>query len=160
MCIPLYGFWIMPAFNETRPVLAQAVAVELDKKEAFNKKFLDLQAQQEVLEAAGGKSEVIEAIPSQLAQEFLLLDLRRITQSAGFTTPGFTFSKGQDDLTNAAEMKATIAVEGDRSNLVKLLKLIEANERFMGLESLNFSTKPGTTLTNAALNIYTLAQEF
>jgi len=160
LCIPLYGFWNVPALNDTRPKLQKALNVELAKIETAKTNLANLNAQKKDLELAGAQEAITDTIPLVLEQEFLILDLRRITQSAGFTTPGFTFSKGQNQATGAVEMKVAMSVKGSRENLVKLLKLIETNERFLGLESLNFATEPNGNTTNATFNIYALAQSF
>ena len=155
-CIPLYGFWIMPVNNGTLPALRQAVKVEVQKKSKLDTNFAALKAQQTALQQEG-ETNSTEIIPTVLEQEYLLLDLRRITQGNGFSTSGFTFSKGQNEVTDAAEMRINFSATGRVTNLVNLLEAIEQNKKFLALETLSFS-ETNDNLINISLNLYALAQ--
>jgi len=161
LCVPLYGFWTMPYLSDTRPSLQQALKVEVVQKDRLGEQFSALKTQQKELAASGDEVTPTDRIPPEMEQEYLLLDLRRITQGAGFSSGGFSFKKGENSDTKAAEMNVTFAAQGNRSNLVALLEAIEANPRFMGLNSLTFgSVGTNQDLINLSLDIYALAQRF
>ena len=155
-CIPLYGFWIIPVNGSSVPALQQAVRVEMQKEAKLNTELSGLEAQQSALQQEG-ETQSIEIIPGVLEQEFLLLDLRRITQGNGFSTSGFSFSKGQNEATGAAQMNISFSATGRTENIVSLLAGIEQNKKFLGLESLSFS-EDNNGLVTVALNLYALAQ--
>ena len=158
-CIPLYGFWTMPYLSNERPTLQQSVQIELNKTERLGTRMSSLQSQQQELLAETEKP--TESIPVVLEQEYLLLDLRRITQGSGFSAQNFAFTKGQNVETDAAQVGISFSAEGNRSNLVKLLKSIESNKRFLGMEDLSFSTSGvSDQVINISLNLYALAQRF
>jgi len=115
-CIPLYGFWTVPYLSETRPALQQSVQVEKNKSEKLDTKIEALRSQQQELSGEGTKP--TESIPVVLEQEYLLLDLRRVTQGSGFSTQNFSFSKGQNVDTKSAQM--TISLVNISLNLYAL----------------------------------------
>lgn len=149
----------MPYLNDKRPALQKAITVEEDQRDELKKKMLALKNQQKELSTTD--SPPTEAVPVVLEQEYIIQDLRRITQGNGFSTTGFAFAKGQNPDTKSAQMTITFSAKGKKENLIKLLQSVESNERFLALKDLSLSasqTSPG--LINVNFNLYTLAQRF
>lgn len=158
-CVPLYGFWTMPYLNDKRPALQKAIAVEESQQADMQKTMIALKNQQKELSTT--ENPPTDAVPVVLEQEYIIQDLRRITQSNGFSTTGFSFAKGQNADTKSAQMTITFSAKGKKENLIKLLQSVESNERFLALKDLSFNasqTSPG--LINVNFNLYTLAQRF
>lgn len=159
-CVPLYGFWIAPYLSDSRPDLSRSIQVEKNEANRLAAELKELKSQQASL-STDSEAPATAEIPEILEQEYLLLDLRQITQGNGFSASGFNFTKGQNAQAEAAEIKVNFSAEGSRSNLLPLLRSIETNKRFMGLESLSISTVGGNPdSVRLSLNIYALAQRF
>lgn len=159
-CVPLYGFWIAPYLSDGRPELSRLIQVEKNEASQLVTQLEEIKSQQASL-ASGAETPSTTEIPEVLQQEYLLLDLRQITQGNGFSASGFNFTKGQNAQADAAEIKVNFSAEGSRNNVLPLLRSIETNKRFMGLESLSISAVGGNPdAVRLSLNIYALAQRF
>lgn len=142
LCLPLYLFFIFPTYQTIE--IQKSTILGLEKERAAKNIILKkLQAQKDNLGTKTAKSieqeKLLSQIPLTLEQENLIRNMGKLALSTGFSFSGFSFSKGSNAEVNAPQMNIGFAVTGAKKYAKDFLTLIENNDRFLGMESLNVS---------------------
>ena len=160
-CVMLYGFWTLPYFNTERPNLTKAVQVEVNKETQLKKTLSILNQKKSELLSIDEAEDTGPTVPTLLLQEYVILDLKSILERNQYVTQGFSFTKSQNVNLDAAELEISFGVEGPLARFPSLLKTIEQNKRFMGVESVSFNRESNQSdQISASLKLYALAQKY
>jgi len=159
-CIPVYGFFTIPFQAKLQDKQSQVKALEVEKNSLITE-LKSLQDKQKQLAKDPSASErLLKRIPLTLNQEFILIDLQKISEKSGFFFKSLNFGKSTNRQVKAPEIVVKFSVQGQHEKMPELLKAIEENERFMGLKTLNFNTKlvNQQKILQMNLSVYAFAQ--
>ena len=150
-CCVLAGvFWVYPVYEEVEGLKMRSAALE--------KKILQKQNEKKVLLSDGASSSLgalQKRITYDVDQEGLIRDILKITQLAGFSFSGLNFSLSDNPDLELGQVTINLTVYGRRDRIPDLLKLIEKNSRFMGMDNLGISSgKKGDGMTQFSLSLY------
>ncbi len=143
--------------------LAKAVKEERSKQKELGKTIILLNQTLKKVEVSqnqnpGPKKNLEKTFPIKNEQEKIIEDLKSIELQSGFGFKNLSFSKSINQNLGLPELKINFDTQGPRSNLQNFLKLIETNERFLGMETLNIEKNKGQDTVSFSVSLYAFYQ--
>jgi len=102
------------------------------------------------------------AIPPQLEQTELLIDLQKIASQTDIQLPdSWSFAVAKDADLDLSEIKVSFSIAGSRGSIYKFLQLVEQNDRFLKVENLGIksSLADGVPVSEMPITLTAYAQE-
>lgn len=138
VCVLALGFYTQPKMQNVQTLESKFEGV-LEEKSALSEQIEKVQEIKK--EKKSANEDYSKRIPQENEQEKLIFDIRRLTMENGFAFNDVSFVKGYNPIIEMPEIKASFSTQGNKNNLLAFLKSIEANERFMGMESMSITTR-------------------
>ena len=157
-CIPVYGFWVFPQWKSYEEKLEQKSVLTTniqEEKEALKA----LQSQKETIQKTADK-DILKRVPENMQQEFVMLDLQRISQETGFAFKSLNFKNVKNPEIGANQLTIGFSITGKKERLPLFLEKIENNTRFFSIADLNFQTEEvnGITVISMLVSVDALFQ--
>lgn len=158
IALTIYGLVIRDYQTESQQQQATIEQLERDI-EIVQAERTALETQEAELGVALERS--FDRIPGDNEQENILRDLQRISQSSGFAFNGLSFGKGFNAEVDTNQIMISFSVQGPYAQLFPFLRLIEQNNRFLGMNDLRLSITDNPTLgrtVSTDITLYALYQ--
>ena len=130
-------FFVLPGIREIREWQRKNEQLEISLQKNI-KKLKKLDAERAKISVSSDVAE--KKIPRKIEQQNVIYDLRKIFLQSGFEIADLKFAKNFNEKVGAHELKVDFLARGPLERTRDFLRLIEKNERFLGLEKFDVAT--------------------
>lgn len=158
--VSLVGFMAFPMEKSVDELRLENKSLLQEKQEKIDelKEFTST-------ESANGDTVILDpelAIPQNLEQAELLIDLQKIASKTNIKLPNsWSFSVTDYEDLKISKIGVSFSIKGSRGNIYKFLQLAEKNERFLKVSGMDIKTfyEEGLPSSEMVVNLQAFAQE-
>lgn len=160
LTVCIYGFALKPWWGEYK-TQQQTITQNQDQITALQSKLKDLKELENNPEDADWES-LLQKIPVYKEQEQVIRDIKRISESSGFTFKSLSFGTATDTKAKAERLTVSLATKGPYDKLFYFLSLIQQNPRYLGVKDLKLTSQTqddGERRAHLNLSLFVLYQQ-
>lgn len=159
ICIPVYGFWVFPSWNESEAKVEklEKLSKTLDERDL---KLIALEKQAEELQSASNSGTDIETLLTKIPadghrQDLLIAELEALAKTHKYVFTSLSFSEGVHSELAVPQMTISFSVSGpnDPRKFAIFLAAIENQKRFFLMDNLNFSSSETNGIEQLTMSV-------